>query len=254
MDIKFREKFQERWERYFPGAELPMAFYYTDEIDRAEMAAAPSVWQCLLSQLITVRRGKPLCFGLGEVSCPGARRYLGFCGNLMPDFEYFLSTGIEGQLEGERYKKSPEIVRELMKNAPEFIAPAQYIVFKRWDQLQAHDEPDVVVFFATPDVLSGLFTLTGYEESDNETVVAPFSAGCGSFVQCAYLEARRERPRGVLGLFDVSARPWVPHDALSFAVPFAKFTRMVNDMDESFLTTHSWERVKDRMARTARKG
>jgi len=30
----------------------------------------------------------------------------------MPHFEYFLSCGIPGKLEGERYKKSPELVKE----------------------------------------------------------------------------------------------------------------------------------------------
>lgn len=29
----------------------------------------------------------------------------------MPNFEYFLSCGIPGKLEGERYKKTPELVR-----------------------------------------------------------------------------------------------------------------------------------------------
>ena len=48
----------------------------------------------------------------------------------MPNFEYFLSCGIPGELEGERYKKSPEIVLEFMKKAPCFKAPARYTVFK----------------------------------------------------------------------------------------------------------------------------
>jgi hypothetical protein len=51
-----------------------------------------------------------------------------------------------------------------MKTAPFYEAPAKYIVFKRWDQLSEDDDPDVVVFFAQSDVLSGLFTLVGYEE------------------------------------------------------------------------------------------
>jgi len=33
-------------------------------------------------------------------------------------------------MEGERYKKSPEIVRQLMENGPDFEAPHKYIVFK----------------------------------------------------------------------------------------------------------------------------
>lgn len=249
MDIKLKESFLQNWDEFFPGAELPIAFYYTDEVDRAEMASPPNAWQCVLAQLIAVRRGKPLSFGVGQVTCPGAQRYFGFCHSVMPNFEYFLSCGIPGQMEGERYKKSPEIVREMMGKVPSFTAPAQYIVFKRWDQLEANDNPDAVVFFAKPDTLSGLFTLAGFDESDLEAVFSPFSAGCGSMVQYAYVEKDKERPRAVLGMFDVSARPWVPKDTLTFSVPMAKFVRMVDNMPESFLALHSWNRVKDRMER-----
>lgn len=105
----------------------------------------------------------------------------------------------------------------------------------------------MVIFLAHPDVLSGLFTLTGFEESDPDGVICPFSAGCGSIVMYPYLEKDRKRPRGVLGMFDVSARPFVPRDQLSFAVPMKKFTRMVDDMDESFLITRSWERISKRI-------
>ncbi len=41
----------------------------------------------------------------------------------MPDFEYFLSCGIPGKLEGERYKKSPEMVKEYLKHTPATKAP-----------------------------------------------------------------------------------------------------------------------------------
>jgi len=105
----------------------------------------------------------------------------------------------------------------------------------------------VVIFFALPDVLSGLFTLSGFDESDVNAVIAPFCAGCGSIVHWPFLEQQAERPRAVLGMFDVSARPYVQKQLLTFAAPMRKFSRMLDNMDESFLTTHSWERVKARL-------
>jgi hypothetical protein len=56
-----------------------------------------------------------------------------------------------------------------------------------------------------------------------------------------------ERLRAVLGMFDVSARPCVSPDVLTFAVPWPKFVRMVETMDESFLITDSWHRVRSRI-------
>ena len=93
-----------------------------------------------------------MCFDVNSVGCFGGKRYLGFSAEIMPQFEYFLSCGIPGELEGERYKKSPDLVKEVMKNTPSFKAPARFIVFKRWDKLEESDEPSVVIFFAKPDV------------------------------------------------------------------------------------------------------
>jgi hypothetical protein len=165
----------------------------------------------------------------------------------MPKFEYFLSCGIPGELEGERYKKTPELVREVMEHAPVFKAPARFAVFKRWDMLQEKDEPVVVIFFAQPDVLAGLFTLANFDEAEVNGVFAPFSSGCGSIVLYPYLEGRSARPRGVIGMFDVSARPFIPANVLSFAVPMNKFVRMIDNMEESFLITASWKKVQKRI-------
>lgn len=246
MDLDLKHRFLGRWEAYFPGAELPIAFYYTDEVGRAKAAEAKGRG-CLICELAPVRQGRPLQFDVETVACGGGKRYLGFVPELRPGFEYFLSCGIPGEMEGERYKKSPELVKAVMERMPPFEAPGQTIVFKRWDQMVEKDEPAVVVFFAPPDVLSGLFTLAGYDEVNLEAVIAPFSSGCGSIVYHPYQELLSERPRCVLGMFDVSARPCVPANVLTFAVPWPKLVRMVANMDESFLITASWHRVQARM-------
>jgi hypothetical protein len=53
--------------------------------------------------------GKSLCFGADSFGCGGAKRYLDYTTEVMPGFEYFLSCGIEGRIEGERYKITPEM-------------------------------------------------------------------------------------------------------------------------------------------------
>jgi len=181
------------------------------------------------------------------IGCGGGRRYTGFTEIQMPHFEYFLSYGIPGKLEGERYKKSPELVREHLKHQNAFKAPADYIVFKRWDRIGEGDQPLAVIFFAPPDILSGLFTLASFDEGNPFGVIAPFCAGCASIIDFPYRELESGRPRAVLGMFDVSARPFVPPGELTFAVPWPKFLRMVDNMEESFLTTRSWNAVRKRM-------
>ncbi len=247
MDMEIKKKFIELWKKYFNGEELPITFYYTDEEGHAEIVEPGSVSRCVIGAISKVRKGKPLCFNIESVGCFGGKRYLGFDDRIRPNFEYFLSCGIPGELEGERYKKSPEIVMELMKKQPRFKAPAKFIVFKRWDMLEEDDDPEVVIFFAKPDVLSGLFTLAGFDVSDPNGVISPFGAGCSTIVQYPYLEKDSASPRGVIGMFDVSARPYVALDELTFSVPMNKFTSMVGNMEESFLITESWNRVKERL-------
>ena len=247
MDIKMKEKFIEGWKKYFNGADLPIAFYYSHEAGNAEIVNPPPGHQCFIGVLSKVRRGTSLCFDVNSIGCGGGKRYLGFTEEIMPNFEYFLSCGIPGKLEGERYKKTPELVKEVVGKMPAFKAPAQFIVFKRWDKLEQVDHPEVVIFFAPPDVLSGLFTLTNFDEAEPNGIFTPFSAGCGTIVQYPYLEKDSTRPRGVLGMFDVSARPFVPKETLSLALPMKKFQRMIENMEESFLTTASWDKVRARI-------
>jgi hypothetical protein len=247
MKPGFKQHFIERWQKYFPGADLPIAFYYTDAPGPEGIFRIKEGQHCFVEDLLSVRQGKPVCFGTKSIACFGGKRYLGFSQNLMPNFEYFLSCGIPGKLEGERYKKTPELVKEFLNSAPEFTAPAPYIIFKRWDILDENDQPQVVIFFAPPDVLSGLFTLANYDDTTNQAVYCPMGAGCGTIVQYPLIECRSDHPRAVLGMFDVSARPGVEPTFLTFSIPMKKFEQMVGDMDESFLITGSWQKIKDRL-------
>lgn len=247
MNTEFKESFLQNWTTYFPGAELPIGFYYSNSAEPEFMAKEPKGHRCIIGDLAKVRKGKTLCFDINTIGCMGGKRFCGFDNNLAPGFEYFLSYGIPGKLEGERYKKSPEMVKELMKYQTPSSAPENYIVFKRWDRMEDQDMPSVVIFFAPPDVLSGLFTLANFDEPQPNAVIAPFGAGCASIVDYPYKELKSSGNRAVLGMFDVSARPCVPSNTLSFAIPWPKFVRMADNMKESFLITKSWNKVRTRM-------
>jgi len=51
-------------------------------------------------------------------------------------------------------------------------------------------------------------------------------------------------------MFDVSARPYVPDDVLSLSLPMKKFVAMLNNIEESFLITGSWNKVRTRIKKT----
>jgi hypothetical protein len=244
MDMSLKQQFIDKWQTYFGDTELPLVFYYTQqEVPKK----SDTGHHCLIAELQRVRQGKIQAFTVETLQCNGAKRYLGFTQKIRSNFNHFLSYGIPGVVVGERYKKSPEIVDQVMQHQPPFTAPGSAIVFKRWDLLEASDQPIAVIFFARPDVLSGLFTLANYDVRDLDGVITPFCAGCASIVYFPYHESLKETPRAVLGVFDVSARPYVKADELTISVPMKRFQHMVENMDESFLSTESWATLHKRI-------
>jgi hypothetical protein len=165
-----------------------------------------------------------------------------------PKIEYFLSCGIPGEMEGERYIKTPEIAREYFANVKTRKAPREYAIFKAFDQLAPEEEPEVIIFFAPPDVLSGLVVLTGFASERADAVRLPFSSGCGSILTHPLKEGEKEKPQAILGMFDISARPFVEPGFLTLAMPTKLFLTLLKNQDESFLITPSWKKVRARIA------
>ncbi len=246
MDLKIKDDFIRKWDKYFPGTEHPLIFYYTDNDKIAPKAESSGSWQCFICQLTRVRNGHPLLFNKESIGCGGGRQYLGFDPEPRPDFEYFLSCG-KDEMEGIRHKKTAELVKESYKSLPPFKVREKYIVFKRWGNLEKIDDPLGVVFFASGDVLAGLFILANFDEATPHGVISPNCSGCSSIVYYPYMESQKESPRAIFGMFDISARKCVKKDILTFAVPMKKFVRMIYNMDESFLITDTWAKLKKRI-------
>jgi uncharacterized protein (DUF169 family) len=248
MNAQFKSDFISRWKKYFHEAPLPVALFYSNDLHKTEPAKKHASHHCIIADITRVFKGESLAFNSTNIGCAGGKRYCGFNDSLRPGFEFFLSYGIEGKMEGERYKKDPETVLELMKNAPKLKAPANWLIAKPFEKLDADDNPEIILFFATPDVLAGLFTLANYDRTDLYGVKAPFSAGCGSLIQYPLLENSSENPDCILGMFDSSARPYVQAGTLSFAIPMKRFEKLLGYMDDSFLTTDTWKVMEKRIS------
>ena len=246
MNPTLRTTFLNLWKKYFGNAEIPITFFYTEGDGGAEWAEKPKGWSCIICELAKVRNGSSAVYDADRIKCGGAKRYLGYTDKMRPGFEYFLSCGNE-KMEGERYLRTPELVKEYMKDQHAIPGAGRNIVFKRWDNLVETDEPDVVIFFAKPDVLSGLYTLANFDQDDRNGTIVPFGSGCGSIVYYPYLETKSEKPKAIIGMFDPSARPCVPENVLTFAVPMKRFVKMIGYMEDSFLITPTWKTLKKRI-------
>src|SRR4030043_1926011 len=136
MNTKFFQLFMQQWQRFFSDSELPIAYYYTDQPRSEDKRASQNVDRCLIGNLNRVRQGFPFVYDAQTTGCSGGKRYTGFSRSLRPNFEYFLSCGIPGELEGERYKRDPELVKQYMPQPPPFNAPVPSWVFKHLELLE----------------------------------------------------------------------------------------------------------------------
>ncbi len=249
MERGWKEDFEKKFRSYFGGADLPLVFFYSDDGRYAEHLRPARGHLCMIAQLSIPAEDQTISFAADTIGCRGGVRYSGFPAELGPDFRYFLSCGIPGRVEGERYKKTPELVERYVENMPVPPAEGRYLVFKRWDRLEEDEHPAAAVFLGNPHTISGLFTLANFRTLDQLAVITPFCSGCGSIISYPLAERERKEPRGVIGMFDVSARPFINDNVLSFSAPIGKILEMLEDMDESFLTTDSWKRVSRRIGR-----
>ena len=228
--------------------EHPLAAFYSSEKPGEGLSPQGKGHVCMFALLKRARqKGETVYFDAEHVGCFGGGFYMGFRGTPMPNIEYFLSCGIPGEMEGERYIKNPETARQYFASAQPREAPAKYCIFKSLDKLAGAEEPEVVIFFAPPDVLAGLFTLTNYAAERFDAVHIPFSSGCGAILTHPLKEAKQKSPRAILGLFDVSARPFVEPDILTLSMPTGLFLSLLDNQEESFLITKSWETVRKRI-------
>jgi uncharacterized protein (DUF169 family) len=226
--------------------ESPLGVYYTNDKPKG-VTPKTGIHLCMIGLLKKARKkGKTVYFDKSHFGCAGGGYYMGLLESPRPNIEYFLSCGIPGQMEGERYIKMPELAREYFGRMKPRPAPATYCVFKPIDKFQGEEKPEVVVFFATPDILSGLFTLTNYALERTDGVLTPFGSGCSAILTHPLREAEKEQPHAILGMFDVSARPMVEKEILTLAMPYTIFLRLLENVQGSFLETQSWKKVLKR--------
>jgi uncharacterized protein (DUF169 family) len=244
----FSEELWKHFQETLGLKESPLGIYYTN--DKPEgVTPKTGIQLCMIGLLKKARKnGKTVYFDKSHFGCPGGAYYMGLLESPRPNIEYFLSCGIPGEMEGERYIKTPELAKEYFGKMKPRPAPATYCVFKPFEQFQEEDKkPEVVVFFSSPDILSGLFTLTNYTLESIDAVFTPFGSGCSTILTYPLKEADKEKPRAIIGMFDVSARPMVGKDILTLAMPYSVFLKLLENVSGSFLQTESWKKVLQRI-------
>ena len=237
----------------------PIATLFTDERPEDALQFKEGERGCVIAMLTAAGEGKTVVFDRLSTGCRGG--VAGLCFGSTFDqfpggFEYFLSTGRgEGYPEGEGYKQTPELAKRFAESINTVDLPFAYRVFMPLAKVNLErSTPDLVTFYANPDQLSALVVLANYGRVDNESVAIPFGAGCHSICLLPYHQAKKELPRAIVGIIDISARPKVDPDILSFTVPFKMFQEMEGNVRGSFLDRKDWKKVSARIPDPAGRG
>lgn len=217
-------------------ATMPIAIGYSDK------AATPdsTVARCMIGAIRQVANGKPLTLCKKNVQCGGGGLYTRF--TEMPErVPVFVS-------EVERYKDSKEAVVEYIEGLGLTISDKPFLNFVPLDRIETWDGVEAVLFFATPDVLSGLATWAFFDNHSDDAVVTRFGSGCASAVTMAIKENAKKGRSCIIGMFDPSARLLVSENELTFAIPMSRMTEMMSTMTESALFRKAFSNVRRRIA------
>lgn len=231
---RYREAFGE-------AVPYPIAFGYSD-IPAVEGKKVP---RCMIGAIRRVCEGEPLTLCAENVLCGGGSLYTAFA-PMQERIPGFVS-------ETEHYKRTKEQVKAYIDRLDIRLTEKPYLNFIRMDKLADLDSVEGILFFATPDILSGLCAWAFFDNDADDAVCTRFASGCCSIVTFAVQENRRGGRSCFLGMLDPSARPLVPSNELTFTVPMGRFREMVQTMEHSALFQKACSIVRKRMNGELRK-
>ncbi len=239
---------------YGPKPGPPLSRELEDE-GKVDMQEVFKSFSCVMGNIWLARKKHCAAYiSPEEYGCPGGAYY---CSMMKPNvrfIEYYVTTGFEGTpVHGERYLPSPDSMREFLGKVDPRKAPAKYCIFKPLSLFEENEEPEFIIFFTRPEVLSGLFTQTVFTTGNVDCVASPFGAGCTNIVSWPLYYKEKGEEKAVLGGFDPSARKFMKTDELTFTVPMSLYIKMLEKLPESMFNVEgAWPGVKKKVSRSAK--
>ena len=218
-----------------------------EEQGTVDWEKAGESFSCVISKVWLARRKSTAAyFDAEHIGCYGAAYYLGFTSPHLESSARVIAAE-------ERYVESLEVADRLQRALEPPPAPARFLVIKSMSLFPSNVEPEIVIFFARPEVICGLLSLVTFVTNDIDAVKTPsFGPGCASVVMWPTKYLRQGQLKAVIGGLDPSCRKYMKTDEMSFAVPLELFRRMLSRWEGSFLKTKYWIPAMKKIARSKR--
>ena len=240
--------------------EAPMGLFYTHQapesgvspkrqtsLDQLTPETGHEVnWSsCMLTKIRHARKNHcPAYFDREHYGCLGGAFSMGFKSYYEPFEPALISTGIPGQMEGERYLDSPETGKRFYDglNPPE--AGGDVLVIQPLDLFESGQAPEIVLLFPGRNCMIGLNALTVFLARDPQAVEMPFGMACAALVSWPRKFRQQGEKKAVIGGFDIHFIEHLKKREFSYAVPYDLFLRMLDAWPRTMLGTRAWERLR----------
>jgi len=236
-----------------------MGLFYTDQQPGSGISPKPMTplsqlspdkdhdvgWKgCVLSKVRSAcKKNCPAFFDQEHYGCLGGAFFMGFKSYYEPFEPALISTGIPGQMAGERYVDSPETGKYFYDSFKPPRAGGRVLVVQPLDLFSPDQTPEIVLLFPGRNSLIGLNALTVFVTRNPDAVRMPFGVGCAALVSWPRrFRAGREKV-AVIGGFDINGIKYLKSGELSFALPYDLFLQMVAAWPDSMLGTRAWQRL-----------
>lgn len=205
---------------------------------------------CIYKAMNKVMAGETLLLKDGTCSCNGFNNNSGFRDGMpaIPGgFGLFLSQGSDQRWTppGEKFKCDPETAEAMWHNLPKDVMGG--LDAMRFEPYSEELKPDVVIAFVTPDQLSAMIVLHGYDRAEYDHVIATTVSGCASMLRIPFSEMGKDKPKAVITGTDLAQRHFMDENTLAIAFTGENFEKMLSVTGECFFRSPVFKKIRQRI-------
>jgi uncharacterized protein (DUF169 family) len=225
----------------------PIGMYFSDEYPIDAINTDKKFNSCIVPLIFSSAKGKTIAFSKNNAGMDCSVFFLGYKDWIFKGIEGFLSDGIVFGRSGERFIKTKKQAKAFIESFKPKSINTKVTVFKPLKEFAGDELPEIAIFFVNPDELSGLVYLLHYNSPDkDDIIITGFHSGCGSVVTLPMKYKNEGKIKAVMGMHDIYARAKLPRDILTLAMPFELVSDIYNEIDNSFIITDNWKKIKER--------
>lgn len=226
---------------------LPIGMFFSETKPENAISFKSKGNGCILPLIYKGAQGKTISIDRDTTGWNCSAFYLGYQDWIFDGIECFLSDGVVNGREGERFIKTSKQAKSFVEYYKPETLNTKVTVFKPLLEFEAHETPELVIFFVNADELSALVYLLHFNSPESEDrIVTRFISGCGSVVTLPMKLKNEGKMQAVWGMHDISVRRRLPKDLMTLTMPYDLLVEITKYIDETFIITESWKAIKER--------